>query len=265
MRQELSETAAMALDLANEIAGEGGAAFVLPEHLLLAMLRLPDGEAARLLERLAVDVQTLGRELVLGVEGVPRPRKNIELDPSLRRLIALGTVMARERRAAEIDSGHLLLAMTRSERYPVAQRLARAGATHERLQRAADGLDREGQSAQIGLGLVAAVERRASLDLLALLALADFPLASLAPEHRPTAAALRDELQDALLSAPPPRLPPHAIGETIARAVTLAAERRETFHSAHLVAAVAATPGTRLAEIAVRRGVSVLTVLRFGG
>ncbi|MGV3614936.1 MAG: Clp protease N-terminal domain-containing protein [Fimbriimonas sp.] len=253
MWERLSERARIALDLAEEIARDGGEAMVVPEHLLAAFLRMPDSGAVAALHRYGVRIDELAGELAeLWRSDLPR-RVTVTQDPSLARILSLAFVESKGRDADRIGTEHLLLAMTRTGRNPVALRLARVGITPEVLDHALRmPADFDAQKS-LGMGLVAVSHRRGSLDVLALLALADIPVGALTPENRALVATLRAELEFSLLHEPVPVGSPHALGEALAGAAALAAERRETLQSAHVVVVVGRFEGTRLREVVQRQ------------
>jgi len=239
------------LNLADELAQTGGSPRVIPEHLLWALVQLPDGSAVRTLEQLGIEsgrVQKWAAEMV-EVAG-PAAETPVVRDPSIQKIIALAYIVARERGFDTIGTGHLLIGLARCERFPVSTRLAREGATLPALERAltlVESLKDPGPSS-VNAGLAALAERRGVLDFLAFMALTEV-IGALNEPARTSATQLRAELHHAILTKPLTLAARFALGEVVAAAFIQAAQRRETMSAAHLVLAISRIEGTRLKEI----------------
>ena len=126
--------------LAQDEGRKSGAAQLLPEHLMLALLKSADGLGYAILKILRVNVLTYQLELEKAVAGgTARPQDFSELPPS-RRLLTLfesAEYEARSMRNNYIGTEHLLLAAIRENASVTARFFERAGIDFETAREAA--------------------------------------------------------------------------------------------------------------------------------
>ena len=120
------------------------------EHLLRALLDLPEIEAA--LEGAGADLATLRLRLEQALRGLPKvPNGKVYLGDRVLRLLDISQVEARERGAGVVSPLHLLVGIPLETRSPAAEVLRDAGLTLPKLEQvvagaelppASDGTDR---------------------------------------------------------------------------------------------------------------------------
>jgi ATP-dependent Clp protease ATP-binding subunit ClpC len=121
-----------ALELALRESLNLGQNYVGSEHLLLGLIRVEDGMAARVLLTLGADAEKIGRE-VISLLGDPSPRSaperraprlardldawiRVGVGVELRRLLMVAAARALDDRRTDIEPGDVLLALTRDEK-----------------------------------------------------------------------------------------------------------------------------------------------------
>ena len=134
-----------ALDEATQLATSLSHPQVDPEHLLLALLRQPDGSVPGLLRQLEVEPANVEQRVAADLEGRPRqvgatPTASRDLEQVLR---AAWDEMERLK-DEYCSTEHLLLALAAMPGGPAAGVLRASGVTRDRLLRAVEGL-RQGQ------------------------------------------------------------------------------------------------------------------------
>jgi ATP-dependent Clp protease ATP-binding subunit ClpB len=111
------------------------------EHLLYALLELPD--TAAVLERAGADAGALGRRLEQAMRALPKvPGGKVYLGERVLRLLDIAQIEARERRESAVSPVHLLVGIPLETRSPAAEVLREAGVTLPRLEEAARGAGR---------------------------------------------------------------------------------------------------------------------------
>jgi len=130
--EKFTEKAQEALQEAAELARGLGQQAIEPEHVILALIRQPDGVGRTLLERAGVSVQALEPALVSIVERFPKVSGGGQpyLSTSLQEALDQAEQEADRLRDEYISTEHLLLALADSKA------LEDAGAKHDALLRA---------------------------------------------------------------------------------------------------------------------------------
>jgi len=109
--EAFSEDGKRALVLAQEEAERARRAYIGTEHLLLGLLRLPDGSARRALVSLGVDERAIRSAL----ESIPRPDQlpvgRIIPTSRVKRVIESAFAESRRRKSSHVESGHLLMGL----------------------------------------------------------------------------------------------------------------------------------------------------------
>ena len=114
MWQRFTERARMVVFFAQQEAGKLGHNYVMPEHMLLGLLRQDDSVALRILEMLKVEVTQMNEELLRKVErGEGRLGLDMQLTPRAKRVIDLAYDEARALNNNYIGTEHLLLGLIR--------------------------------------------------------------------------------------------------------------------------------------------------------
>lgn len=132
VRQALAAARDAALEMRNDYIG--------PEHLLLGLLRDPDGPAPRLLRALDVDPRAIGEEVRTSTRsgtGPPRPGE-LPYTARAKRSLELSLREMRIRLGREVDALDLLTALAAEERGLAAKVLNAHGLTLRRLREARD-------------------------------------------------------------------------------------------------------------------------------
>src|SRR5487761_1548754 len=129
---KFTEKAREALQEAAELAKGLGQQAVEPEHLLLALIRQPEGVGRTLLERAGVSVQALEPALVSTVERFPKVSGGGQpyISPALNKALEQAEQEAQKLKDEYISTEHLLLALADNKA------LKDAGAKHDALLRA---------------------------------------------------------------------------------------------------------------------------------
>ena len=126
------------LDLAHSIAQTHGHAAVLPEHILLGLLREGEGVAATALVYTHVSVDALGRDLEqhFAVPRTPEPvSPEPEWGPEAARVLERASLEAKELGHSYLGTEHVLLSLFSDTSSVTAQTLARHGAREEDVRR----------------------------------------------------------------------------------------------------------------------------------
>jgi hypothetical protein len=119
------------VELATEEARGLGHSYVGTEHLLLGLLQVEEGVAARALARLNVDADAVRGEIEMIVGRGEEPASGTSVPPPFtpraKKVLALSEREARRLSHGYIDTGHLLLALVREGEGLAAQVLAKLG------------------------------------------------------------------------------------------------------------------------------------------
>jgi ATP-dependent Clp protease ATP-binding subunit ClpB len=128
---KFTEKAQEALQEASELARGLGQQAIEPEHLVLALVRQPDGVGRTLLERAGVSVQALEPALVSVVERMPKVSGGQPyVSPALQKALEQAELEAERLKDEYISTEHMLLALADTKA------LKDAGARHDALLRA---------------------------------------------------------------------------------------------------------------------------------
>src|SRR6266849_5902476 len=128
---KFTEKAQEALQEASELARGLGQQAIEPEHLILALVRQPDGVGRTLLERAGVSVQALEPALVSVVERLPKVSGGQPyVSPALQKALEQAEAEAERLKDEYISTEHMLLALADTKA------LKDAGARHDALLRA---------------------------------------------------------------------------------------------------------------------------------
>ena len=150
MWQRFTERARRAIFFAQEEAGRRGENFVTTEHLLLGLVREDDSVAARVLERMGVNLNRIRSEVKRQVpKGDGRPGRDMRLTPRAKRVIDLAYDEARRLNNNYIGTEHLLLGIIREGEGLAARILVKLGADLERTRQAV-GAIQTGEAASAG-------------------------------------------------------------------------------------------------------------------
>lgn len=110
------------LTFSKEEAQRLGNQFVAPEHLMLGLLRQPEGKALRLLERLKVDFDQLRETIEDRIKGLKplNHTENLPLLKSTEQVLKLVHLEARSLKSEKVTTLHLLLALLRDSHGTIA-------------------------------------------------------------------------------------------------------------------------------------------------
>lgn len=133
--QRFTERARRAIFYAQEEAALRGENYVSTEHLLLALLREPDNVAARVLDRLGINLEHLRFELERHLQrGERKGLQETQLTPRAKRVIDLAYDEARLLGDNYIGTEHLLLGLIREEEGLAGRVLNQMGVDRERTR-----------------------------------------------------------------------------------------------------------------------------------
>ncbi len=141
MTERFTAQAREVVNLASAEAVALGQDYVGTEHLLLGLLREPDGVAGRALAALGVTL-----EEVRGRAGEVRPPREpvgsarTRLAPRTTRVLEVAEELAGEDGDREVETEHILLALVRGDGGPGARILRDLGIGADRVEDAVDGL-----------------------------------------------------------------------------------------------------------------------------
>lgn len=114
MWQRFSERGRQVIFYSQEVALQYGENYVSTEHLLLALCRLPDSAACRILERLGVSIESVRAEIHRQLPRADaKPSQDMTLTPRAKRCIDLAYDEARNLNNNFIGTEHLLLGLIR--------------------------------------------------------------------------------------------------------------------------------------------------------
>ena len=122
-----------ALQAAQTLAGDKGHAEILPEHLVLALLRQPEGLVRPLLSRLGVDPAGFESALEQQLDRQPKVGGAADryLAKSLRNILDRAVSTAKSMRDEFVSVEHLLLAALEEKDTPFSVLAKKAGLTHD--------------------------------------------------------------------------------------------------------------------------------------
>jgi ATP-dependent Clp protease ATP-binding subunit ClpC len=136
MWQRFTERTRRVIFFAQEEAARLGENYVGTEHLLLGLVRENDSVAARILERLGVNLTRVRQEIERQVSrGDGRLGQEMQLTPRAKRVIDLAYEEARTLNNNYIGTEHLLLGLVRESEGIAGRVLARLGVELERTRR----------------------------------------------------------------------------------------------------------------------------------
>jgi len=136
MWQRFTERTRRVIFFAQEEAARLGENYVGTEHLLLGLVRENDSVAARILERLGVNLNRVRQEIEKQVSrGDGRLGQEMQLTPRAKRVIDLAYEEARTLTNNYIGTEHLLLGLIRESEGIAGRVLARLGVELERTRR----------------------------------------------------------------------------------------------------------------------------------
>jgi ATP-dependent Clp protease ATP-binding subunit ClpC len=136
MWQRFTERTRRVIFFAQEEAARLGENYVGTEHLLLGLVRENDSVAARILERLGVNLTRVRQEIERQVSrGDGRLGQEMQLTPRAKRVIDLAYEEARQLNNNYIGTEHLLLGLVRESEGIAGRVLARLGVELERTRR----------------------------------------------------------------------------------------------------------------------------------
>jgi predicted enzyme related to lactoylglutathione lyase len=137
MFERFTDEARRTVVLAQEEARRLSHNYIGTEHILLGLLRVPDGAAARVLGGLGITADVVRGEVdqIIG-RGSTRPEGHIPFTPRAKKILELSLREALERADDYIGAEHLLIALLREGEGVAAQVLANLGADLERVRNA---------------------------------------------------------------------------------------------------------------------------------
>ena len=136
MWQRFTERARRVVFFAQEETGRLGENFVSTEHLLLGLVRENDCVAARILDRLGIELGRVRSEIERQVvRGDGRLAQDMQLSPRAKRVIDLSYDEARQLDNNYIGTEHILLGLIREEEGIAGKVLLKLGATLEATRR----------------------------------------------------------------------------------------------------------------------------------
>lgn len=136
MWQRFTERARKVVFYAQEEAQKFGEGYVSTEHLLLGLVRESDSVAARVLEKLGVNLNRIRAEVEKQLpRGDGRPSQDMTLTPRAKRVIDLAYDEARNLNNNYIGTEHLLLGLIREGDGLAGRVLAKLGVELERARR----------------------------------------------------------------------------------------------------------------------------------
>ena len=115
MWDRFTERAKHVISTAREEATRLGSEYVRTEHILLGLCREPDGIAARALENLGVDIESLAMEIEQQVQrgnAVPSSDE-IAFTPRAKKVLELSVEEARRFNHSYIGTEHILLGLVK--------------------------------------------------------------------------------------------------------------------------------------------------------
>jgi ATP-dependent Clp protease ATP-binding subunit ClpC len=135
-----TERARRAVELANEEASAAGQDHVGTEHLLLGLLREPEGVAGRVLAGLGVTVEDVrSRAGEVRPPREPAGRGVILSAPRTKRVLELADELAAGDGERAVDTQDILIALVRGDGGPGARILRDLGVGADRTEDAVDG------------------------------------------------------------------------------------------------------------------------------
>ena len=136
MWQRFTERTRRVIFFAQEEAARLGENYVGTEHLLLGLVRENDSVAARILEKLGVNLGRVRQEIERQVaRGDGRLGQEMQLTPRAKRVIDLAYEEARQLNNNYIGTEHLLLGLVRESDGIAGRVLARLGVDLDRTRR----------------------------------------------------------------------------------------------------------------------------------
>jgi nicotinate-nucleotide pyrophosphorylase (carboxylating) len=136
MWQRFTERTRRVIFFAQEEAAQRGENFVGAEHILLGLVREDDSVAARLLERMGLNLTRIRQEVERQItRGEARLGQEMQMTPRGKRVIDLAYEEARQLNNNYIGTEHLLLGLVREAEGIAGRVLNRLGADLERTRR----------------------------------------------------------------------------------------------------------------------------------
>lgn len=137
------------------------------QHLLLGMLAAEDGEAARILGSLGVDLVSARAQAdrLAGPASTIPSRESVQFTPRAKKVLEFGLREALKRGHSEVGPEHLLLALLHERGWLGVEILASLGAPPERVREAVlSAMERRERAPQLGPGAWRAVRRARLLE-----------------------------------------------------------------------------------------------------
>jgi len=118
MYEQFSKNALGAMRLANSEAQQFNHEYIGPEHVLLALIKLPDGVAANVLRQLDVDLQKVRLDLENSMESGPDEVRMGKLPqtPGMKNVIEYAKEEAQNLNHRCVGTQHLLLGLLREQK-----------------------------------------------------------------------------------------------------------------------------------------------------
>jgi ATP-dependent Clp protease ATP-binding subunit ClpC len=128
--QRFTSRARRAVLMAHDEAARMGAPLISTEHLLLGLLRLGEGAALELLERLNIDIERLRTDLrrQMDAAGPSEASEEVSFTPEAQRVLTRAYNEARQLGDYHIGTEHILIGLLREGRGPAFRLLRRHGA-----------------------------------------------------------------------------------------------------------------------------------------
>jgi ATP-dependent Clp protease ATP-binding subunit ClpC len=123
------------LGFSKEEAERTGYNQIIPEHLLLGIIREGSGRAIDAISHIGSDIKKIKKSVdeKIILKNSPAPTGEIDADKSTNRILKLSVLEARLLSSDEVDSEHLLLALLKDESNSVAKLLENEHITYGKI------------------------------------------------------------------------------------------------------------------------------------
>ncbi len=137
MFKRFTDQARQVVVLAGEEAGTLNHHYVGTEHLLLGLIRVGDGVAARTLESLGIDLEAVRQQIeeIVG-QGQQAPAGHVSFTPRAKKVLELSLRESQRLGSDYIGTEHILLGLLRDGDGVAAQVLMKRGADLDRMRQA---------------------------------------------------------------------------------------------------------------------------------
>lgn len=138
MEPKFSNQTREVIRLSKEEALRLGHDMMLPEHLLLGIIRDGEGQAINIMKRLGVDIDALRDDIETSMMRTSlnsiRNLNNIEISRQVEQLLRLATLQARHFKSELIGTEHLMLSILSAQELSAKDLLERQGITYDNFR-----------------------------------------------------------------------------------------------------------------------------------